>query len=69
MINKDRLARKLGLLTCVTVMSSLSFALTDEVHAEEDNTQVTILGTTDLHGNIYNWSYENGEEVNDIGMA
>lgn len=30
---------------------------------------LTILGTTDLHGNIYNWSYENGKEANNIGMA
>jgi 2',3'-cyclic-nucleotide 2'-phosphodiesterase/3'-nucleotidase len=39
-----------------------SFAETEEVH-------ITILGTTDLHANIYNWSYEDGKEVDDLGMA
>lgn len=39
------------------------------VNAEEDTVQLTILGTTDIHGNIYNWSYEDGEEVDNLGMA
>ena len=35
----------------------------------EENIKLTIIGTTDLHANIYNWSYEDGKEVDDIGMA
>ncbi|SFC41604.1 2',3'-cyclic-nucleotide 2'-phosphodiesterase / 3'-nucleotidase [Alkalibacterium subtropicum] len=69
MTNKNRIAKKLGLLTCVTVMASLSATLPNEAYAAEENTKLTIVGTTDLHGNIYNWSYENGEEVEDMGMA
>lgn len=45
-----------------TVFPAMSFAETEEVH-------ITILGTTDLHANIYNWSYEDGQEVDDLGMA
>ena len=37
--------------------------------AEEGTVQLTILGTTDLHANIYNWSYEDGKEVEDLGIA
>lgn len=69
MNNKNRIARKLGLLTCVTVMSALSVRLPNEAQAEEHSTKLTILGTTDVHGNIYNWSYENGEETDDSGLA
>lgn len=39
------------------------------VNAEEEAVQLTIVGTTDIHGNIYNWSYEDGEEVEDLGLA
>ena len=44
------------------VFPGMSFAEAEEVH-------ITILGTTDLHANIYNWSYEDGKEVDDLGMA
>ena len=30
---------------------------------------LTILGTTDVHGNIYDWSYEDGEIDDDVGLA
>ena len=35
----------------------------------EDEMTLTILGTTDIHGNIYNWSYENEKETNNSGMT
>ena len=38
-------------------------------NAEKESVKITILGTTDLHANIYNWSYENGKETEDFGMA
>ncbi|WP_423189181.1 bifunctional metallophosphatase/5'-nucleotidase [Alkalibacterium sp. f15] len=69
MNNKNSIARKLGLLTCVTVMSALTVTLPNEAQAEEHSTKLTILGTTDVHGNIYNWSYENGRETDDSGLA
>src|SRR5690606_29388263 len=33
------------------------------------NVKLTIIGTTDLHANIYNYSYEDGKEVDNLGMA
>lgn len=38
-------------------------------NAETEPVKITILGTTDLHANIYNWSYEDGKETEDTGMA
>lgn len=37
--------------------------------ADAETVKITILGTTDLHANIYNWSYEDGKETEDFGMA
>lgn len=37
--------------------------------AEEELVHLTILGTTDVHGNVYNWSYEDGGEVDNRGFA
>ncbi len=37
--------------------------------AAEENVKLTIIGTTDLHANIYNYSYEDGKEVDNLGMA
>lgn len=39
------------------------------VNANEDLVHITVLGTTDVHGNIYNWSYEDGSETDDTGLA
>jgi len=36
--------------------------------AAEETVHLTILGTTDVHGNIYNWSYEDQREDN-VGFA
>lgn len=38
-------------------------------NAETESVKITILATTDLHANIYNWSYEDGKETEDTGMA
>ena len=38
-------------------------------NAEAETVKITVLGTTDLHANIYNWSYEDGKETEDFGMA
>lgn len=37
--------------------------------AEGENVNITVIGTTDLHANIYNYSYEDGKEVDNLGMA
>lgn len=39
------------------------------VFAEGENVKLTIIGTTDLHANIYNYSYEDGKEVDNLGMT
>lgn len=35
----------------------------------EDTTHITIIGTTDLHGNIWGFSYEDNAETDGTGMA
>ena len=37
--------------------------------AEGENVKLTIIGTTDLHANIYNYSYEDGKEVDNLERA
>lgn len=40
------------------------------IHAADgEKVNITVIGTTDLHANIYNWSYEDGVEKQDIGMS
>lgn len=43
-------------------------ALIGEALAEK-NTHVVILGTSDMHGNIWGWSYQDGKETDNDGMA
>ena len=38
-------------------------------NADEETVHLTILGTTDVHGNVYNWSYEDGAEVDGLGFV
>ena len=47
----------------------IAIAIPSASFAEEETVKITILGTTDLHANIYNWSYEDGVEKEDIGMT
>ena len=37
--------------------------------AEEDEIHVVILGTSDMHGNIWGYSYEDDAETDNNGMA
>lgn len=45
------------------------FVFPGQVKADAETVKITILGTTDLHSNIYDWSYEDGKENAQIGMA
>lgn len=45
------------------------FAFPGMAKADSETVKITILGTTDLHSNIYDWSYEDGKENAQIGMA
>ena len=65
MFNKNK--RILSLVLTLFMIFGLIFSSMSLADAEEIN--ITILGTTDMHANIYNWSYEDGKEVNDLGMA
>ncbi len=61
--NKRIYSLVLALLMVVGIMiPSVTFA-------DAETVKITILGTTDLHANIYNWSYEDGKETEDFGMA
>ncbi|MDR7857008.1 5'-nucleotidase C-terminal domain-containing protein [Tissierella sp.] len=61
--NKRIYSLVLALLMLVGIMiPSVTFA-------DAETVKITILGTTDLHANIYNWSYEDGKETEDFGMA
>ena len=58
------------LLTMFLVLSIVITPLQEVAFASGSETvHITILGTTDIHGNIYNWSYEDGQEVDNIGLA
>jgi 2',3'-cyclic-nucleotide 2'-phosphodiesterase/3'-nucleotidase len=39
------------------------------IFAEGENVKLTIIGTTDIHANIYNYSYEDRKDVDNLGMA
>lgn len=52
------------LVALVLVVSMLPAAL-----AADGETHITILGTSDLHGNIWGYSYEDNKETDNNGMA
>lgn len=54
------LALLLTLALCLPLMSAL---------AEDGTTTITILGTSDLHGNIWGYSYEDNKETTNTGIA
>ncbi len=60
--------RILSLLVAFTMVLGIIIAPRG-VFAEWENVNLTIVGTTDLHANIYNYSYEDGKEVDNLGMA
>lgn len=61
--NKRFISVALALFMVLGIMfPSMAFADAEEVH-------LTILGTTDIHGNIYNWSYEDNKETDNSGLA
>ena len=53
------------LLVCVLVCALGLYATA----AAEGETTITILGTSDLHGNIWGYSYEDNTENTNRGMA
>src|SRR4249919_2579038 len=68
-----------GVLTGAAALTAAGYTASSvgpAAAAGHDNhsTRLTILGTTDLHGNVYNWDYFKNAEYddaahNDIGLA
>ena len=63
---KQNLRSSIILLLAVALMTGL-FAVT--AFAQDEGTHVVILATSDLHGNILGFSYEDGKETTNNGMA
>lgn len=63
-----RYFKKISWLLTLMLLLSLIIPF-NLVNANEDEVKITILGTTDLHGNIYDWSYEDQQEDDDVGLA
>ncbi|MCI7474443.1 MAG: 5'-nucleotidase C-terminal domain-containing protein [Clostridiales bacterium] len=64
-MKKHRSRRLLSLLATGALLASLmpaAFAADSEKH-------ITILGTSDMHGNIWGYSYEDNKETDNNGMA
>lgn len=55
------------IIVCLLVLGV--FITPNVSNAEGEVVKITIIGTTDLHANIYNYSYEDGKEVDNLGMA
>lgn len=45
------------------------FIVPESSFADTETINITIVGTTDIHANLYNWSYEDGVELTDLGLA
>ena len=54
---------------CLLILSVLLAALLFQAALAEDTTHIVILGTSDMHGNVWGWTYENGTETSNNGMA
>lgn len=54
---------------CLLILSVLLAALLFQAAMAEDTTHIVILGTSDMHGNVWAWSYEDGTETSNNGMA
>lgn len=58
--------KSLILLLAVVLLAAMVPAM---VSAQEDETHVVILATSDMHGNIWSYSYEDNAETTNNGMA
>lgn len=62
---KRALQKIIALLAAMILAAAVPVA----APAEEGETRVVILATSDMHGNIWGYSYENNEETTNNGMA
>ncbi len=62
--------RSKSCLVQTVVLLVLMLALIFPVLAvDQDTVKITILGTTDVHGNLFDWSYEDGAVNHEIGLV
>lgn len=61
------------IVTAATMFMALTVAAnakeTAKTAASDGSKVITVLGTTDMHGNIWGYSYEDNKETNNNGMA
>ncbi|GGU16489.1 bifunctional metallophosphatase/5'-nucleotidase [Nocardioides albus] len=63
-----------GAVTGAAALSAAGYAATPAHAGKPDTVRLTVLGTTDLHGNVFNWDYYKNAEFsnsagNEIGVA
>lgn len=63
-----------GLFAAPSIANAAPAATQGKGHGNTKRTRITILGTTDLHGNVFNWDYFKNAEYddaahNDVGIA
>lgn len=62
--------KRLSLVLAFMLVFTALFANPYLVNAQaNEEVTITVLGTTDMHGNIYDWSYESQEEDDDVGLS
>ena len=60
---------KRSVFSILVILSLLLAVLLCQAALAEDGTHIVILGTSDMHGNVWGWSYEDGAETDNNGMA
>lgn len=61
--------QKLGKILSAVLCAALALSLSSAALAAEGETHITIIGTSDTHGNIWGYSYEDMTESSDNGLA
>ena len=51
------------------ILPAVLLALLIRTAPAEEGKHIVLLGTSDMHGNIWGWSYEDGAETSNTGMA
>ena len=51
---------KRSVFSILVILSLLLAVLLCQAALAEDGTHIVILGTSDMHGNVWGWSYEDG---------
>lgn len=63
------LRRRLALLVSTALVVALTGIATGPSVSAAQSTELVVLATTDLHGNIYPWDYYNNKADDDVGLA